>query len=262
MGDSAFLYLADGGQPPPPRLELYDQALADESTVQLPPQEAQAGDPEKVLAIPASDHLAHELGTLLHIATRIGSVPDVESLQWQLLGPIFDLVPADRGAILIFGSTPEEISSVAAWDRVSGPARAVNVSRTVVRKVVEERAGLLASTVGGSAGFKPSASLFNAQVRSLLCVPLVLAGQTAGVIYLDSTRFQERFTEHHLKLLTAVGGIAALALENARRWESLRNENRRLGPRLASSMTWWARARPWPLSSRRSRVSLPPTPAS
>ncbi|MGC2321206.1 MAG: sigma-54 dependent transcriptional regulator, partial [Terriglobales bacterium] len=49
-----------------------------------------------------------------------------------------------------------------------------------------------------------------------------------GVIYLDSTRFAERFTEHHLKLLTAVAGIAALALENARRLQSLRNENRRL----------------------------------
>ncbi len=59
-------------------------------------------------------------------------------------------------------------------------------------------------------------------------MPLLLAGQAVGVIYLDSTRFAERFTEHHLKLLTAVAGIAALALENARRLQSLRNENRRL----------------------------------
>ncbi len=196
--------------------------------MQLPPQEAIPGDPEKVLKIPASDRQAHELGTLLHIASRIGSVPDVESLQWQLLGSVFDLVPADRGAILIFGSTPEELSSVAAWDRVSGPARAVNVSRTVVRKVVEERAGLLVKNAGATAELKPSDSLFNAQVQSLLCVPVIISGQIAGVIYLDSTRFLERFTEHHLKLMTAVAGIAALALENARRWESLRNENRRL----------------------------------
>ena len=228
VGDSTFLYLAETGESPPPTVELYDQSLGDESTVQLPPQEALAGDPEKVLEIPASDHLAHELGTLLHVATRIGSVPDVESLQWQLLGPIFDLVPADRGAILIFGSTPEEISSVAAWDRVSGPARVVNVSRTVVRQVVEERAGLLVNDVGASVALKLSDSLFNAPMQSLLCVPLVLAGQTAGVIYLDSTRFLERFTEHHLKLMSAVAGIAALALENARRWQLLHNENRRL----------------------------------
>ena len=228
VGHSAFMYLAEAGGPASPTVELYDQVLADESTVQLPPREAIPGDPEKVLEIPASDRLAHELGTLLHLATHISSVPDVESLQWQLLGPIFDLAPADRGAILIFGSTPEELSSVAAWDRVSGPARAVNVSRTVVRKVVEERAGLLVKNAGATAKVKPSDSLFDAQVQSLLCVPVIISGQIAGVIYLDSTRFLERFTEHHLKLLTAVAGIAALALENARRWESLRNENRRL----------------------------------
>jgi len=228
LGDYAFVYLTETGEAEPASVELYDQALTNEPTVRLPSQEASADDPKKLLQIPASDRLAHELGTLLQLATRVGSVPDVESLQWQLLGPIFDLVPADRGAILLFGGSSEEISSAAAWDRQSGPARGVNVSRTVVRKVVEERAGLLVNNVGTSAGFKPSASVFDEGIRSLLCVPLVLAEQTAGVIYLDSTRFRDRFTEHHLKLLTAVAGIAVLALENARRWESLRNENQRL----------------------------------
>ena len=38
VGDSAFLYLAEAGQPALRSSELYDQALADESTVQLPPR--------------------------------------------------------------------------------------------------------------------------------------------------------------------------------------------------------------------------------
>jgi len=63
VGDSTFMYLADAGETALPTVELYDQALADESTVQLPPQEAIGGDPETVLGIPASDRLAHELGT-------------------------------------------------------------------------------------------------------------------------------------------------------------------------------------------------------
>jgi transcriptional regulator with GAF, ATPase, and Fis domain len=229
IGSSAFMYLAKAGESPVPSVELYDQAITDGSTVQLPPEESACQHPETLLGtIPASDQLAHELGTLLSVATRIGSVPDVESLQWQLLGPIFSLIPADRGAILIFGNTPDELSSVAGWDRVSGPGHAVHVSRTVVKRVREERAGLLVKNVGAASEIKPSATLFEAQVQSLLCVPLLVAGEVAGVIYLDSTRFLERFTEHHLKLLTAVAGIAALALQNARRLEALRNENRRL----------------------------------
>jgi GAF domain-containing protein len=229
VGSSAFMYVDKAGESPAPSVELYDQAIADGSMLQLPPQEAHYDHPELLLGtIPASDRLAHELSTLLSVATRIGAVPDVESLQWQLLGPIFSLVPADRGAILIFGATPEEISSVAGWDRVSGPGHAVHVSRTVVKRVREERAGLLVNNVGAASELKPSATLFNARVQSLLCVPLLISGEAAGVIYLDSTRFLERFTEHHLKLLTALAGIAALALQNARRLESLRNENRRL----------------------------------
>jgi len=228
VGSSTFMYVGEAGKPASPAVELYDQELTQAATVQLPLDEALSNGPEKLLEAPASDRLTHELGTLLQIATRIGSVPDVESLAWQLLGPIFTLVPADRGAILIFGGTPEELASVAAWDRTSGPKHAVNVSRTVVRRVVEERVGLLVNNVGATAEFKPSATLVQAQVQSLLCVPLLVSGQAAGAIYLDSTRFLERFTEHHLKLLTAVAGIAALALENARRLESLRNENRRL----------------------------------
>ena len=125
-------------------IELYDQEIAEASTVQLSSQEGLGSDPEKLLAVSASDHLAHELSTLLQIATRIGSVPDVESLQWQLLGPIFNLAPADRGAILMFGGSADEIASVAAWDRVSGPGKAVNVSRTV-----DAKSG---GGAGGSAG--------------------------------------------------------------------------------------------------------------
>ena len=227
VGGSAFMYLEENAESSSTGVELYDQEIPGNSTVQLP-QEVLESDPEQLLAVPASDQLAHELATLLQLASRVGSVPDVESLQWQLLGPIFELVPADRGAILLFGSTPEELASVATWDRVSGPEKSVHVSRTVVQRVIKEQAGLLVKSVVATAGFKPSATLIGAKVQSLLCVPLLLSGQAAGVIYLDSTRFTERFTEHHLKLLSAVAGIAALALENARRLQSLRNENRRL----------------------------------
>jgi len=71
-------------------------------------------------------------------------------------------------------------------------------------------------------------SLVEAQVSSLLCVPLVAFEKPLGVIYLDTSSRVAKFDEVHLQLLTAIAGIAAIAFENARRFEQLEKENRRL----------------------------------
>ena len=59
-------------------------------------------------------------------------------------------------------------------------------------------------------------------------MPLEVFDRTLGVIYLDATDPKAHFDEDHLQLLTAIGSIAAAALDNARRMESLEQENRRL----------------------------------
>ena len=233
VGDSTFMFLEHDGEltapnPAGPNIAFYDLPLPEKSVLELP-----LDDPDKLIdAIPGSDHLAQELSTLLHVATYIGRVPDLESLQWQLLGTLFDLVPADRAAILMFSSASDEPASAAAWDRASGPAAAVSINRTVLSKVSEQRAGLLVN--GGPQQGSPAAvSNREAQsYRPILCVPLMISGRVAGVIYLDSSR-SHAFSEHHLRLMTAVAGIAALAAENARRLEALRSENRRLRTEIA-----------------------------
>ncbi len=62
----------------------------------------------------------------------------------------------------------------------------------------------------------------------MLAVPLEVFDRILGVIYLDASNPEARFDENHLQLLTAIGSIAAAALDNARRMESLEEENRRL----------------------------------
>ncbi len=167
---------------------------------------------------------ARDLDALLKIATGIGSIRDRESLQWQLLGLVFDVVPADRGAVLLTDN-PNEFDSAVAWDRVLGPAHPVRVSRTVVRRVLQERAGLVVSDVSTDKTLRSVQTLKDLQVRSLLCVPLLAPGGVLGAIYLDSRSSSEHFDENHLQVMTAVAGIATLALDNVRHWEDLLREN-------------------------------------
>ena len=58
------------------------------------------------------------MNALLRISRAIGSLRDEESLPWQLLGMIFDVIPAERGAILLMEEDSHEIRAQVAWDRV------------------------------------------------------------------------------------------------------------------------------------------------
>jgi Nif-specific regulatory protein len=71
-------------------------------------------------------------------------------------------------------------------------------------------------------------SLFAAQVCSLLCVPIIIRDRVAGFIYLDTSHRGIILDEGHLQLVTAVGSIAAVAIENVRHLEWLQGENQRL----------------------------------
>jgi transcriptional regulator with GAF, ATPase, and Fis domain len=185
--------------------------------------------PDALAALPSGERTARDLQTLVKISTAIGSIRDVESLQWQLLGMIFDVVPAERGAILL-GSDPEEFTSVVAWDRVSGPQHAVPVDRELARQVLEEGVAILSNEKNGgvAAAESEEGDAGKPAVHSLMCVPLLNMDKAIGLVYLDTTNPTARFTNEDLQLVTAIAGIASMAFESARQVEWLGSENQRL----------------------------------
>ncbi|HVH87618.1 MAG TPA: sigma 54-interacting transcriptional regulator [Terriglobales bacterium] len=172
--------------------------------------------------------VARDLNTLLVIAKNISKLREHESLAWELLGMIFDVVPADRGAILSFGDDPEQISWSAAWDRRRGPGVPVRVSRTVISRVVREQSGMMMRDVDSNAELRKSASFADFPIHALMCVPLTFEGRVTGVIYLDTQDARVRFDENHLQMLTAIASLASLALDNIAYLEDLQQQNREL----------------------------------
>jgi len=61
-----------------------------------------------------------------------------------------------------------------------------------------------------------------------LCVPMMIPAEVLGVIYLEGGTPDWPFDDTHLQVMTAVGSIAALALDNLRHWERLKEENQSL----------------------------------
>jgi len=65
------------------------------------------------------------------------------------------------------------------------------------------------------------------EVRSELCVPLVFEDRLIGVIDLESTSYNA-FSEQHEQMLGTLASYVAVALENARLYERVREDERRL----------------------------------
>ncbi|HEX6188853.1 MAG TPA: sigma 54-interacting transcriptional regulator, partial [Pyrinomonadaceae bacterium] len=174
--------------------------------------------------------MARDLSALLKISTTINAIRDLDKLEKALLDLLFEVVPARRGAILLTGNhadTADEFSSVITLDRVEGVGQTVNVSRTIVRRVLTDGAAILINEADNKADLKTE-SLIAARSRSVLCVPLIMHDRKFGVIYLDSDEPLAKFDENHLQMVTAVAAIAAVAIHNARNFEDLENENARL----------------------------------
>ncbi len=185
-------------------------------------------DTVRVRVADAVQLMARDLSALMKISATINSIHTLDKLQQQLLELIFEVVPAQRGAIMLVGETEEEFSSVFGLDRQTGPDATVRVSRTITQQVERDGVSILSNEVPDSDAFGAAESVIASQIQSVLAVPLILFEKVLGIVYLYTTDPAARFDEDHLQLLTAIANIAAVALENVRHIESLENENAEL----------------------------------
>ena len=231
IGDSVFLFVTeeDAVRPGSSRVVEFEDEKPTHTTAQIRPQDVLYLQPEKILSeLPATSRLARNLNALLKISRVVHSIRDLDELQAEILGLIFEVAPAERGAILLDGTNGQEFTSVFGRNRDVGNDRPVRVSRTIAHRVLEKGVAILGSDVPGSSGLGKVESLVASQVRSLICVPLTIFQRAIGCIYLDTVSIANRFQEDHLQLVTAIAGISAVALENARRLQWLEQENQRL----------------------------------
>ena len=216
IGDSQFVFLTHEGDAPSKSsdVKLDEAHVISSSTVQIRFDEA-------------IYQLTRDLSVLMKISTTINSIRGLDNLLERLLELLFEVIPAQRGAILLTDESLFETSLVFGLDRARGKDAAVNVSRTIVQQVLRDGVALLANDAASETTLV-SDSLIAARTHSVMCVPLILFDRKLGVLYLDSAMPRDQFNREHLQLVTAIAGIAAVAIENARRFEWLETENERL----------------------------------
>ena len=223
IGDSQFLFLMHDGE-----------VESKSSDVQFDDQHVVSGSTLQVRFNDALYLMARDLSALMKVSTTINAIRGMDPLQKTLLELLFEVVPAERGAILLTdahseGTTEEApFASVFGLDRRGDRDESIRVSRTITNSVLHQGEALLISNRAEGKEFESANSLSTDRPVSILCVPLIMLDRTLGVIYLDTKDPDSVFDKDHLQLVSAISAITAVAMENARHFEWLVSENQRL----------------------------------
>jgi transcriptional regulator with GAF, ATPase, and Fis domain len=197
-------------------------------TLILRKQDAIYLQPSQLQALRATERIVRDLNVLLNFSKSLNLVHGLAALQHKVLEAVLEISPADRAAILLTEEGTEGFASVMGWDRRLGPNQSIQVSQTILKRVTEEHLAVLSNDVPSDETYREAESLLTPNVSAVLAVPLEVQDKLLGALYLDTRSQGARFDSELLQLVTALGNVAALAIENAHHLERLGDENQRL----------------------------------
>lgn len=167
---------------------------------------------------------------LFEVSQTLHSILDPSLLLDKILEIAMKHLDAERGFILLRKDNEPRGYTVALAKNFSSAEDSKNfaASSSVVKQVLQTGEAVLAFDALSDERFEASESIVAQQILSVLCIPLRYREEIVGAVYLDSKRSRRAFTEESQKFLTVFGTLAAIALENAKKFLALRQENERL----------------------------------
>jgi adenylate cyclase len=153
--------------------------------------------------------IAHELGQ------AIMGILDLETLLPKILDKSFELLPADRGVILLMEAGQLQPKYV----KHKNPKQVheqIVLSNAILNEVTQQKKAVLSSDASMDSRFVGSHSIIMQGIRSTMSVPLMHGTELLGVMHLDSQIAANAFTERDLQLFSSIANQAALAVQNAR----------------------------------------------
>jgi adenylate cyclase len=174
------------------------------------------------ILIPFEQRYSH-LEALAGIGQVVNSTLEVDEVLQIVMDTIVRLMGAERGFLMLRDERGEMTIRIARnWEQESINQNEFAISRTVIQRVIDEGEAVLTTNAREDPRFGGQESIIAYNLRSILCVPLKVKSELIGVIYTDNRIRTGIFSESDRDLLLAYADQAAVSIENARLFSSLK----------------------------------------
>lgn len=165
----------------------------------------------------------NNLSALANIGQVINSSLELDEVLTIVMDHIVRLTKAERGFLMLRDDKGEmAIRMGRNWEMESVNSSELTVSRSVVARVIESGEPIITTNAQEDQRFLGQESIVAFNLRSILCVPLKVKNDLIGVIYADNRIRTGIFADSERNLLVAFANQAAVALDNARLFSSLK----------------------------------------
>jgi len=172
--------------------------------------------------VPYEQQFSH-LQALANIGQVVNSTLEVDEVLQIVMDTIVRLTEAERGFLMLRDERGEMSIRIARnWEMESINQNESSISRSLVQRVIDGGEAVLTTNAREDPRFGGQESIIAFNLRSILCVPLMVKTELIGVIYTDNRIRTGIFSESERDLLIAFANQAAVAIENARLFSSLK----------------------------------------
>ncbi|MFC2154990.1 adenylate/guanylate cyclase domain-containing protein [Acidobacteriota bacterium] len=193
------------------------------------------GDQKISMIVPLSDEFKIEKKkkieptdlTLLTSLTALGkdliASTSLESSFEKVANLIFEYLNPKR--VFIFSSDEKQEDLILKHSRTKKGKEEgkVNISKTIAMKAIKEKVAILSSNTRDDSRFDGAKSIIIFGITSAISVPIWTKNSIYGLVYIDTTAFDQMFKEEDLEILSIIANFTGLSIEGI---ESLKKLNR------------------------------------
>ncbi|MEW6535928.1 MAG: sigma 54-interacting transcriptional regulator [Candidatus Auribacterota bacterium] len=174
------------------------------------------------------EKIASNLDLMYKVNSAIHSHRTISDLMKTLLELIFEVIPAERGTLLLYNKKSKRLEPEISLSSGEGICEDICVSQTIANQVYSKKVAIITKDAMSDPRFPNKMTIIQNNIRSAMCVPLGTINKMLGVIHLDSRMQSGIFSEKDLNLLSAIANQAAIAIENIQFYQRLQDENEML----------------------------------
>lgn len=176
--------------------------------------------------VKAQEKEQEQFKALQDISAAVNSSLDLDEVLIEVMDSIIALTKAERSILLLRNEETDEldISLYRNIDREAVNKDSFQISRSIVSTVAETGEPIATMNAQSDPRFAAQESIISYNLRSILCVPLIIKEKVIGVIYADNRVAAGIFGDTDRDLLAVFANQAAVAIENARLFSQIQSQ--------------------------------------